>query len=98
LDSCSAISADRCRRAIANRKRQVGYLAAHPASADPHSLIYLTLLSAIANAEQRVYLTNAYFVPDPQLIKFLIDAARQRVAGTNRGILVVAGSGGYVDG
>jgi cardiolipin synthase len=49
------------------------------ASADPHSLIYLTLLSAIANAEQRVYLTNAYFVPDPQLIKSLTDAARRGV-------------------
>lgn len=49
------------------------------ASADPHSLIYLTLLSAIANAEQRVYLTNAYFVPDPQLVKSLTDAARRGV-------------------
>ncbi|WP_372521648.1 cardiolipin synthase [Sulfuricaulis sp.] len=49
------------------------------ASADPHSLIYLTLLSAIANAEQRVYLTNAYFVPDPQLLKSLTDAARRGV-------------------
>nr|WP_296672827.1 cardiolipin synthase [Sulfuricaulis sp.] len=49
------------------------------ASADPHSLIYLTLLSAIANAERRVYLTNAYFVPDPQLLKSLTDAARRGV-------------------
>ena len=49
------------------------------ASADPHSLIYLTLLSAIANAEQRVYLTNAYFVPDPQLLKALTDAAQRGV-------------------
>jgi len=49
------------------------------ASDDPHSLIYLTLLSAIDNAEQRVYLTNAYFVPDPQLLKSLIDAARRGV-------------------
>jgi cardiolipin synthase len=49
------------------------------ASADPHSLIYLTLLSAIANAEQRVYLTNAYFVPDPQLLKSLTDAAQRGV-------------------
>jgi cardiolipin synthase len=49
------------------------------ASADPHSLIYLTLLSAIGAAEQRVYLTNAYFVPDPQLIKSLIDATRRGV-------------------
>ena len=49
------------------------------ASADPRSLIYLTLLSAIDNAEQRIYLTNAYFVPDPQLIKSLTDAARRGV-------------------
>jgi cardiolipin synthase len=49
------------------------------ASADPHSLIYLTLLSAIGNAEQRIYLTNAYFVPDPQLVKSLTEAARRGV-------------------
>jgi cardiolipin synthase A/B len=49
------------------------------ASDDPHSLIYLTLLSAINHAEQRVYLTNAYFVPDPQLLKSLTDAAQRSV-------------------
>ena len=49
------------------------------ASDDPHSHIYLTLLSAINNAEQRVYLTNAYFVPDPQLVKSLTGAARRGV-------------------
>lgn len=49
------------------------------ASADPHSLIYLTLMSAIDSAEQRIYLTNAYFVPDPQLLKALTDAARRGV-------------------
>jgi cardiolipin synthase len=49
------------------------------ASAEPHSLIYLTLLSAIGNAEQRIYLTNAYFVPDPQLLKSLTDAAQRGV-------------------
>jgi cardiolipin synthase len=49
------------------------------ASDDPHSLIYLTLLSAIDNAEQRVYLTNAYFAPDPQLLKALTDAAKRGV-------------------
>ena len=32
------------------------------------SLIYATLLSAIASAETSVYITNAYFVPDPQLL------------------------------
>jgi cardiolipin synthase A/B len=46
---------------------------------DPYSLIYLTLVSAIGNAEKQVYLTNAYFVPDPQLLKSLIDAAGRGV-------------------
>jgi cardiolipin synthase len=46
---------------------------------DPHSLIYLTLLSAITQAEVRVYLTIAYFAPDPQLLKALTDAARRGV-------------------
>ncbi|MGK2951895.1 MAG: phospholipase D-like domain-containing protein [Thiobacillus sp.] len=49
------------------------------ASDDPHSLIYLTLLSAINHAEQRVHVTNAYFVPDPQLLKSLTDAAQRSV-------------------
>jgi cardiolipin synthase len=42
---------------------------------DPYSLMYLTLLSAIGNAEREVHLTIAYFVPDPQLLKALTDAA-----------------------
>jgi len=46
---------------------------------DPYSLIYLTLMSAIGNAEKQVHLTNAYFVPDPQLIKALTDAAGRGV-------------------
>lgn len=46
---------------------------------DPYSLIYLTLISAIGNAEREVHLTNAYFVPDPQLLKALIAAARRGV-------------------
>lgn len=46
---------------------------------DPYSLIYLTLISAIGNAESRVYLTHAYFVPDPQLRKALSDAAGRGV-------------------
>ncbi len=49
------------------------------AYSDPHSLIYLTLLSAINNAEQRVNITNAYFAPDPQLLKALTDAAQRGV-------------------
>jgi cardiolipin synthase A/B len=46
---------------------------------DPYSLIYATLISAIDNAETDVHLTNAYFVPDPQLLKALIDAAARGV-------------------
>jgi cardiolipin synthase len=46
---------------------------------DPYSLIYLTLISAIGNAEKQVYLTIAYFVPDPQLLKALTDAAGRGV-------------------
>jgi cardiolipin synthase A/B len=46
---------------------------------DSFSLIYLTLISAITNAQERVYLTNAYFVPDPQLMKALLDAAARGV-------------------
>jgi cardiolipin synthase len=46
---------------------------------DPYSLIYLTLISAIGNAEKQVYLTHAYFVPDPQLLAALMDAAGRGV-------------------
>jgi cardiolipin synthase len=45
---------------------------------DPRSLIYLTLISAISKSERHIYLTNAYFVPDPQLLNALTDAARRR--------------------
>lgn len=46
---------------------------------DPYSLIYLTLISAIGNAEREVHLTNAYFVPDPKLLQTLIEAAARGV-------------------
>jgi cardiolipin synthase len=46
---------------------------------EPFSLIYATLLSAIASAETSVHLTNAYFVPDPQLLDALKAAARRGV-------------------
>ena len=39
------------------------------------SLMYQTLLSAINSAESNVSLTNAYFVPDPQLLAALKAAA-----------------------
>ncbi|MBP9906075.1 MAG: cardiolipin synthase B [Rhodoferax sp.] len=46
---------------------------------DPYSLMYLTLISAIGNAERHVDLTNAYFVPDPQLRQALTAAAARGV-------------------
>ncbi|MDP9141628.1 MAG: cardiolipin synthase [Pseudomonadota bacterium] len=46
---------------------------------DPESLIYLTLMSAIAHAEKEVLLTIAYFAPDPQLLDALKDAERRGV-------------------
>jgi cardiolipin synthase len=46
---------------------------------DPYSLIYLTLISAIGNAEKQVYLTIAYFVPDPRLLSALTAAAGRGV-------------------
>ncbi|MBV8625966.1 MAG: cardiolipin synthase [Herbaspirillum sp.] len=46
---------------------------------DPYSVIYATFLSAIHHAEHSIYLTNAYFVPDPQLREALKSAARRGV-------------------
>ena len=46
---------------------------------EPFSLIYATLLSAIAHAEISVHLTNAYFAPDPQLLAELEAAAGRGV-------------------
>jgi cardiolipin synthase A/B len=46
---------------------------------DPYSMMYLTLISAITHAQKRVQIANAYFVPDPQLVKALLDAAGRGV-------------------
>ncbi|HZM47185.1 MAG TPA: cardiolipin synthase [Burkholderiales bacterium] len=46
---------------------------------EPYSLIYATLISAIGSAETTVHLTNAYFVPDPQLLAALKDAVQRGV-------------------
>ena len=46
---------------------------------DPYSLMYATLVSAIDNAEKEVLLTNAYFVPDPQLLASLTSAVKRGV-------------------
>ncbi len=49
---------------------------------EPFSQIYATLISAIASAETSVRITNAYFVPDPQLLGVLMSAARRGVEVT----------------
>jgi cardiolipin synthase len=43
------------------------------------NLLYETLMSAISHAEYSVHITNAYFVPDPQLVRALQDAAKRGV-------------------
>lgn len=46
---------------------------------EPYSQIYSTLISAINSAETQVFLTNAYFVPDPQLLASLKEAVARGV-------------------
>lgn len=43
------------------------------------SLIYVTLLSAIVNSETNVYITDAYFAPDHQMLQALEHAALRGV-------------------
>jgi cardiolipin synthase len=50
------------------------------ASADEQdSLVYQTLLSAVAHAQKTVHITVAYFIPDEQTVRVLGDAARRGV-------------------
>lgn len=46
---------------------------------DPYSLIYATLISALRSAQGEIWITNAYFVPDPQLLESLKTAAARGV-------------------
>lgn len=46
---------------------------------EPFSKSYLAFISAILNAQKEVYITNAYFVPDEQLVDALLGAAGRRV-------------------
>jgi len=46
---------------------------------EPFSQIYVTLISALNSAESEILLTNAYFVPDPQLMQSLIGAVARGV-------------------
>lgn len=49
------------------------------APTEQDSLIYLTLVSAINHAEEKIHIAVAYFAPDPQLLQALIDAAQRGV-------------------
>jgi cardiolipin synthase A/B len=71
---------------------------------DAYSLIYATLISAINSAEREVLLTNAYFVPDPQLVMSLKDAVARGVdvklvlpARTDSALVFHAGRSHYSD-
>lgn len=46
---------------------------------DERGLMYLSLLSAIQESRQSVYITMAYFVPDAEIRRALADAARRGV-------------------
>jgi cardiolipin synthase A/B len=69
---------------------------------EPFSQIYVTLISALNSAESEILLTNAYFVPDPQLMQALISAAARGVdvklivpSTTDSGLVFHAGRAHY---
>ncbi len=71
---------------------------------EPYSQIYVTLVSAINSAESYIFLTNAYFVPDPQLRDALKDAVRRGVdvriivpSQTDSGLVFHAGRSHYAE-
>ncbi|MDB5809431.1 MAG: cardiolipin synthetase 2 [Betaproteobacteria bacterium] len=71
---------------------------------EQHSLIYLTLISALTNAEKSIHITQAYFVPDAQFMRALTDAAKRGVdvalvlPGTSDlGLVFHAGRSYYAD-
>jgi len=69
---------------------------------EPYSLIYATLISAIDSAEKDVLLTNAYFIPDPQLVAALKGAVARGVdvkivvpSASDSGLVFNAGRSNY---
>lgn len=69
---------------------------------DSPNPIYVTMLSAIRSAETSVHLTNAYFVPDKQMIAALTEAAARGVdvkiilpSTTDSGLVFHAGRSYY---
>lgn len=76
-----------------DRVRAVGSTAG-----DPLSLIYRRQMAATGNARKAVHLTQACFVPDPQLPKALTDAARRvvlcKAAASSKCAAAQTGAGG----
>ena len=69
---------------------------------DSPNSIYVTMLSAIRSAETSVHLTNAYFVPDKQMVAALTEAAARGVevkiilpSTTDSGLVFHAGRSYY---
>lgn len=56
----------------------VRILANEPGANDNYE-VYLTLMSAFQSAQQSIYITMAYFVPDQAFLNVLMDAARRGV-------------------
>ena len=54
-------------------------IAASPGETNELNALYITLISAIENAETEIRITNAYFVPHKELLKSLQEAARRGV-------------------
>lgn len=70
------LAAKDCFPALANQGNEI-VRAIGSSPDEAYSQIYATLLSAINSAETQVFLTNAYFVPDPQLLDALKDAVKR---------------------
>jgi cardiolipin synthase A/B len=82
IRAIASSSDDAPKRRIANTATDVTGVTDAPndeATRGATAAIYTTLLSAIANAETAIFLTNAYFVPDTQLIDALKLAVKRGV-------------------
>ena len=84
-------------------KHLVRAIAASPSSKGLNPS-YVALISAIESAETEVLITNAYFVPHPQLLQALQDAARRGVkvklvlpSKTDNAVVYHAGRSFYTD-
>jgi len=69
---------------------------------DPYSRMYMALMSALHSAQRRIWITNAYFVPDPQLLAALCEARGRGVdvrlllpSHSDFGIVLNAGRSNY---